>query len=163
MSHSLCAYHAAQIALYEPQAAKYWGEMMNSAMQAYVNCQVDKAYLYFKTALDVAGLRAACSTNNVFSVGHITKPAEFLLQLYILENRFDQSMKLLSRLEVIQIEALRGSPECSISTFLETQYEKVELAENAYMRDTELTLSLDSIPGKMTQLMPVEKWLKAMH
>ncbi len=163
MSHSLCAYHAAQMTLCESQAVKYWGEMMNGAMQAYVNCRVDKAYLYFEVALDVADLRAACSKNNVFSAAHITKPAEFLLQLLILESRFDQAIKLLSRLAAIKVETLLGHSCGNLSSFLEKQYEKVELAENAYMRDTEIVPPLHCIPGKMMRLMPAEKRLKAMH
>lgn len=102
-----CAQHAKRILQNESEAFGSWNEMMNIGVQAYSQCRLDAAAIYLGAALDIAFLRTACASNHSFTTLHIVKPAEFLLDLMLSEQRWNQASRLLARVR----EYTKSSPQ----------------------------------------------------
>lgn len=100
-----CAYHADRIRTCEQSAMGSWNEMMRRGRLAYTECRTDDAHVYFGSATEIALLRYTGSSNRYFGDTHITKPIEFLVELLILENNFNQATALLSQiLDIVSAE-----------------------------------------------------------
>lgn len=96
-----CAYHAERLKACESDAYRHWAEMMQRGTQAYVECRLEAANLYFSTALDIGLLRQSCSENGLFAALHVMKPAEFLLNLQLLEQRHEDAEATLDKVSAI--------------------------------------------------------------
>lgn len=125
-SSYFCQHHAELMKVDESEACKYWTEMMHRGVRAYAGCRMEAASIYLGSALDIALLRRAC-TNKVFEADHISKPTEFIIQLMIIDNRFQEATSLLARLCG---EGLKSE----LKKFLDTHLEKVQLAKNTYLK-----------------------------
>ena len=131
-SQYFCAYHAKQVCGSETQAFSQWGEVMRRGVKAYVQCRIEAATLFLNAALDIAQLRSECSTNSVFSLMHLCKPVEFLIQLTIAENNFKKATGFLDRLAALDLQHL-SDEGARLNTFLGEQYKLIEIAEKDSM------------------------------
>mgnify|MGYP000856140131 CR=1 FL=1 len=95
-SKYFCAYHSEKMKTYETEAYRYWMEVMRRGVQSYAKCRSESAHIYLHTALDIGLLRQRCKRNGVFEELHITKPAEFLIQLFIADDNVNGAFDLLS-------------------------------------------------------------------
>ena len=93
-----CAYHAERLKACESEAFRHWGEMMRRGVQAYVECRMDAAGLYLGTALEIGLLRRECNENGVFAVLHILKPAQFLVELFLLDRQQRKVEELINKI-----------------------------------------------------------------
>ena len=112
----------------ETLAFDSWRNMMNRGMSAYTDCRTDSAYLYFSSAADIAILRSRCLANQFFTAQSLIKPAEFIVQLLVLDQRFDLAIMFLSRLSSTSCERFVSS-DMHMSEFLAVQYERIDTAE----------------------------------
>ncbi|WP_053979281.1 hypothetical protein [Marinagarivorans algicola] len=131
-SQYFCAYHAKQVCGSETQAFSQWAEVMRRGTKAYVQCRLEAATLFLNSALDIAQLRSECNSNNVFSVMHLCKPVEFLIQVAIAEGHFQKATALLNRLAILDVASL-NTGACELNTFLGEQYAAIEMAEKDSM------------------------------
>ncbi len=127
-----CPHHVAVIRQCENTAAQWWNELMKRGMLAYNDCRLEAADIFLKSALSLSLLRYSESRNNWLSSIHITKPAEFLLELAINEQQFDSAIQLLSTISN-ETWPYVSEFEHSITEFLAKQYERVESLEKEYM------------------------------
>ncbi len=127
-----CAYHAQRMKNHESEALRYWIDMMRRGTQAYVECRIDAANIYLGSALDIALIRKTCEKNEFFNDMHFCKPAEFLIKLMLIENRFNEAIVILSRLSSAS-QTQTNINERELTHFLEKHYENIEIAEKEYM------------------------------
>jgi hypothetical protein len=100
-SQYFCAYHAERLRACESEAYRHWAEMMQRGAQAYSECRFEAANLYLGAAMDIGLLRHGCEGNGLFTTFHIMKPAEFLLEAQLLEQRHDAAENTLHKLSSI--------------------------------------------------------------
>jgi len=100
---------------------------MHRGVKAYTDCRFDAAYIYLQSALEIALLRSFCEKNLAFSSFSIIKPAEFIMQLLLLDENFEDAYELLS-----QINAAQENPGAcwhdQVKHFLMQQELRIELA-----------------------------------
>jgi hypothetical protein len=120
-----CAYHAERLKACESDAYRHWAEMMRRGAQAYVECRFDAANLYFGTALDIGLLRQECSENGLFSVLHIMKPGEFLVNLQLLEQRHEDAEATLDKISAVA-DPQGDWSMLQLVNFLAKAYKRVE-------------------------------------
>jgi hypothetical protein len=130
-SQYFCAHHASKIAQSETEAFRNWSQMMHRGTKAYVECRLDAAEIYLGSALDVVLLRCNCSHNELFSESHLIKPAEFLLEIFLMIDAFDKAEQVLRH--ICEHCHKRASIYGSVSEqFLFDQFERVEKAEKDF-------------------------------
>lgn len=140
-SDYFCRYHLDNMCKEESVAFKSWSELMRRGMRAYVECRIEAANIFLSSALDIAILRTTFCTNSLFSDVNITKPAEFLIHLYITDCEFTHAKKLLSCLSYVDNSEPasnttdRKKNPLDLSAFLAKYYMQLELAEKAYMSE----------------------------
>lgn len=127
----ICIYHIERMQVCETEAFRNWGQMMHRGVKAWADCRAEAAHIYLNSALDIALLRSCCENNGIFEEMHFIKPAEFLIELYLLDNAFDHALTLLARVSSLEEVSSQGLSEHA-SNFLLRQYERVELAEKAF-------------------------------
>ncbi|MEJ2417159.1 MAG: hypothetical protein P8Y45_09540 [Exilibacterium sp.] len=127
-----CRYHAERMKASESEAYHCWNEMMRRGVHAYTECRMEAAHIYLGSALDIAILRRMCEKNGIFESLHATKPADFLLQLMLIELRFNETHYLLSRLSSTTGDD-ESSSNAALTKFLSAQYERVEVAEKSHI------------------------------
>lgn len=120
-----CAYHAERLKACESDAFRHWAEMMRRGAQAYIECRFEAANLYLGAALDIGLLRQTCGENGLFSALHVMKPAEFLLEVQLLEQRHSDAEATLRRISAI------ADPDgdwlmLQLVNFLAQAYQRVE-------------------------------------
>lgn len=126
----LCIYHIERLQACEAEAWRTWSQMMQRGVKAYADCRTEAAHIYLNTALEVALLRNACCETNVsFGELELLKPAEFLIQLYVIEDAFDSALDVLARISSAESSGNFGT---AVRKFLALQYKRVELAEQAF-------------------------------
>ena len=96
-----CAYHTERLRACESDSFRHWTEMMRRGVQAYSECRFEAANLYLGAALDIGLLRHCCEENGLFTTLHIMKPAEFLLEMQLLDQRHDAAEDMLDRISAI--------------------------------------------------------------
>lgn len=127
-----CTSHSEAIQTNEPEAWRCWAALMQRGIKAYTECRVDAAYIYLGAALDVALIRNDCGNNKSFCETHAIKPAEFILQLFLIDNDFNRARILLHRISV-NCEKNGITQAGLYDTFFAKQYQAVEIAEKAFM------------------------------
>lgn len=134
-SKYFCTYHSEKMMTYETEAYRYWIEVMRRGVQSYAKCRSESAHIYLHTALDIGLLRQKCERNSVFEELHITKPAEFLIQLFIADDNFNGAFELLS-----YISSKTQSTVVKINNpflhFINESHKIVMTAKKAYAQDT---------------------------
>lgn len=127
----LCAYHTVRMRSNESEALRAWSALMQRGVRAYVECRVEASNIYLSAAMDIAFLRLGLNNNAAFSHTHLLKPAEFIVQLFLVDNAFDSARNLLKKIEILsQTNSNLDSSETD--AFLESQYTTVEMAENDF-------------------------------
>lgn len=124
-SEYFCVYHAERLKACESDAYRHWAEMMRRGTQAYVECRFEAANLYLGAALDIGLLRHGCAENGLFSVFHVMKPAEFLLEVQLLEQRHDDAETVLGKISAI-VDPEGDWLMLQLVNFLMKAYERVE-------------------------------------
>lgn len=104
-----CAYHAERIRESEPHALRCWVEMMRRGMQAYTECRIEAAQIYLGSALDIGLLRHTCAHNTVFGEIHLTKPADFIIELRLSEADHEAALSLLNKIADVSETSERNS------------------------------------------------------
>lgn len=137
-----CAFHAEKMRACESDAYRYWMEVMRRGVLAYAKCRAESALIYLHTAVDIGLLRKECQQNGVFEDMHVTKPAEFLIQLFITDDNFEDAFSLLSRISSANHASRLASniakiTKSDLSIFLEESYEQLKTAEKDYLTDGE--------------------------
>ncbi|WP_096084918.1 hypothetical protein [Agaribacterium haliotis] len=89
----LCPHHAARISRDEDIALSSWHELINRAMLAYMECRLAAAELYFCAAHEIAQLRLSLNgeCNSQFNYRHLLRPLEFMLELLLGEEKYQQA------------------------------------------------------------------------
>ncbi len=116
---------------------------MKRAQIAYINCRVDAAELYFLSALEIAIIREQANNSVLFTSIQLTKPLEFIIEIYLVESAFDKAIELLSNVSELNLK-FHSIPREKFLDLIQTLYEKVELAEKrTYTKVEEYTSSKD--------------------
>lgn len=126
-SRYLCAYHQERLRVCESGAYRFWAEMMRRGAMTYTECRFDAAIIYLGTALDIGLLRQGCEQNGLFSAFHLLKPAEFLYEALLLEQRFGEAEALLRKISSATDHCNDGFA-AQLRSFLAQAYERVEQA-----------------------------------
>ena len=135
-SKYFCAYHSEKMKTYETEAYRYWMEVMRRGVQSYAKCRSESAHIYLHTAVDIGLLRQKCERNGIFEETHITKPAEFLVQLFIADDNLNGAHNFLSHISsntqstVIKI----NDP---LLHFLNESHKAITTAEKSYTQNTD--------------------------
>lgn len=127
-----CLYHSEQLTDCESSALRTWRELMRRGTQAYNACRLAAANIYLNSALDIAQLANRNTSNGMFTTTHLVKPVDLLIQLLVLDNRFDEATQMLTRLAA-HADAAAQNGDIQLSEFLGEQYQRVELAEKNYL------------------------------
>lgn len=127
-----CPHHVAVIRQCEGTAVQWWNELMKRGLLAYNDCRLEAADIFLKSALSLSLLRYAEPHNAWLTSIHITKPAEFLIELALNEQQFDAAIQLLSTISN-ETWPYVSDFEDSITEFLAKQYERIESQEKEYM------------------------------
>lgn len=131
-----CAYHAERLKACESEAFRHWGEMMRRGVQAYAECRLDAAELYLGAALEIALLRRECCENGLFAALHILKPAQFLVELFLLDRQPHKVEELMTR-----INTHRGcTADLNLDDFLAQSISRASSAEVSSRRIAERAL-----------------------
>lgn len=147
-SQYFCIFHAQLLQARESEAIAAWSQLMRRGMTAYNECRTSDAYTYLGAALDLALLRSECASNGIFSELHLIKPAEFLIQLQLAEQRFDDATLLLDRLGAfgnLPIAWLGPTLEQFVE-FERSQINAVKAREPAIPSDRKLSYQAAVIP-----------------
>lgn len=126
-SRYLCAFHQERLRFCESDAYRLWMEMMQRGTQTYTECRFDAAILYLSTALDIGFLRQGCEQNGLFSALHLLKPAEFLYEALMLEQRYGDAEILLRKISSCT-DHCNDEFVAHLRSFLAQGYERVERA-----------------------------------
>ena len=137
-SKYFCAYHSEKMKTYETEAYRYWMEVMRRGVQSYVKCRSESAYIYLHTAMDIGLLRQRCEENGIFEELHITKPAEFLIQLFIADDNFKEAFTLLSCISS-KTQSTVVKINNSLLHFLNESHKTITAAEQSYTQNTNRT------------------------
>lgn len=129
-----CAFHAERMKASESEALRCWSEIMRRGMHAYVDCRMEAAELYLGAALDIGLMRYRCTQSTMISILHITKPTDFLLELFCADIRFDTAVAALSRISSTTLASCKSNTD--LLAWLAIKYERVECAEKQYMSET---------------------------
>src|SRR5690606_30124427 len=108
-----CVFHAQRLQARESEAITGWSQIMHQGIKAYNECRTGDAYTYLAAAIDIALLRSECAINGIFTELHLIKPAEFIIQLQLAEQRIYDAIHLLDRLS--RVDTL---PACSLGPTL---------------------------------------------
>jgi hypothetical protein len=130
-SHLFCPHHLDNIRHHEASAYSSWQNLMHRAVTAYDACRHDNATLYFESALELALVRACCESNSIFNVEHLAKPLEFMIALYLAEQKFGDAIALLSRISS-KSDGLANQRNSECTKLLAKHYEHVEIHEKQY-------------------------------
>lgn len=130
-----CPFHAERMKVSESEALRCWSEMMRRGIHAYMDCRVEAADLYLGATLDIGLLRYQCAQNAMFSDHHVTKPADFLIELLCGDVRFSAAVATLSRISSAANTAGRNA-SADLLEWLAMRYAQVERAEKRYMSET---------------------------
>lgn len=127
-----CPYHVDKIRQCENTAAQWWNELMKRGLVAYNECRLEAADIFMKSALSLSLLRYSEPNNHWLTSIHITKPAEFLVEMHISEQQYDAAIQLLSQISNDTWPFVSDFEE-KITEFLAVQYERIESLEKSYM------------------------------
>lgn len=131
-----CPQHAEQLRRSEQHALNAWIEVMRRGMQAYGACRMDAARIYLGSATEIALIRQRSAHNAFFGDTHLLKPLAFLIEVLILEERFEEAVALLSTVSAaMKYKAFHGTP--AIADALAEHYERVELAEKRHFTSSQ--------------------------
>lgn len=131
-----CQHHVDRMARCEGLAINSWIDMMRRGAQSYAACRTEAARNFLGAALEIGLLRYTCESNENFNDMHIAKPLEFLMELMICENNFNESIVLLSTISTVIYQDADKAPE-SLIEFLASCYEKIESSEKKYFLETQ--------------------------
>lgn len=146
-SQYFCAYHSEKMKSCESEAIRQWSQLMQRGVKAYSECRIDAAQIYLGSAFDIAHLRSDCEKNGVFSEMHLLKPVEFLLQIYLMTDLFDEAYQVLHRISAVS-DKNKDFFTHGAEVFLGDNYERLEVAEKTFFgsaKDHKASL-LDSFP-----------------
>lgn len=128
-----CAYHAERIKACETHALRCWVEMMRRGVQAYTECRLEAAQIYLGSALDIGLLRFTCAENNLFEEIHLTKPADFIIELRLSDADYGTARDVLNRIS--DVDKASGKHGQSIGgnlrDYVATQLARREFATRA--------------------------------
>lgn len=128
----LCCYHARRIQQDEALAFRSWSEMTHRGKIAYSECRTDAAKVYLSAAIEIYILRASIPKNALFSVTSLSQPLSLLTDLLIMENRFEDGVRVLSGISTASCKnAMRDQHR--LYDVLGEHYEKLEMAERTYL------------------------------
>lgn len=151
-SKYFCAYHSEKMETYETEAYRYWMEVMRRGVQSYAKCRSESAHIYLHTAMDIGLLRQKCKKNGVFEELHITKPAEFLIQLYIADDNINGALELLS-----YISSSTQSTVVKINNpllhFINESHKMLATAEKSCTQDTNRTRTYTPTKTNLQKIM----------
>jgi hypothetical protein len=125
-----CAQHAAQIQQNEEQALHYWNQLMQMGVQHYIHCRLDQANAFLNSALELALLRFECQHNQFFQNLQLCKPLEFVMQLLLTEERYDEASLLLAKINNI---VCNGNCNQALLDSIGQQYRLLESSERNYL------------------------------
>jgi hypothetical protein len=131
-SRYLCAYHLERLRFCESDAYRLWMEMMRRGAQTYTECRLEAAILYLNTALEISLLRQCCEQNGLFSGVHLLKPAEFLFEALMLEQRYSEADAMLQQISSVT-EYCDTEFTVQLRRFLKQAHERVEEAKKHQM------------------------------
>ncbi|WP_086929908.1 hypothetical protein [Agarilytica rhodophyticola] len=129
-----CQSHADRMIECEGIAMRAWTDTMRRGMKAYIECRSETAYVYLHSSMEIGLLRYKCKKNQFFNNTHIIKPLEFLIELLLVENNFNEAIVLLSKMS----NAINDSSDRSIEEFdnvYERYYKRIETCEKQYFSD----------------------------
>ncbi|MDZ7923833.1 MAG: hypothetical protein U5M23_07170 [Marinagarivorans sp.] len=130
-SQYFCAYHVNKFVVSEIEAFRNWSQMMQRGVKAYVECRVEAAEIYLGSSLDIALLRCSCTGNKIFSEEQLLKPAEFILQIYLMTDAFHKAQQTLDRISGC-CQANHGLLGMVTEKFITEQFERFEKAEKDF-------------------------------
>jgi len=119
-----CPEHTQRILESEQTALNQWLSNMRKGITAYIELDPVLAVKNLGAALDVALLRQSANANRFFTLVHIVKPTEFLLELAVQRGTHDFAVDLLRKIS----SATYGSNHLGRmerSRFLANCYEKI--------------------------------------
>lgn len=150
-----CAYHVEQMKACESEALRCWSQVMQRGVKAYTECRTEAALIYLGAALDVSMMRAACPKNGIFKDLHLTKPAEFLVQLYLTSDDFGFANTLLTKLDR-EAKFLNELRTKCFEEFLLKQFKCVSEAEKLFIE-----ASLYEVAGSNVGVTTVDSTVKS--
>ncbi|MFL0810469.1 MAG: hypothetical protein K6L76_08650 [Agarilytica sp.] len=131
----LCRYHAQRIQNDETVAFRSWNEVTRRGKIAYTQCRLDAAKVYLLAAIEIYLLRVSVGKNALFSVAALSHPLSILIELFILENHFEEGVKLLSSIaSASRKNAVHDQHQ--LFDVLGQHYEKLEIGEKTYFSAT---------------------------
>lgn len=134
-----CAFHSERIKAYEGEAIQQWTEMMHLGTQAYAECRIDAARIYLGSAMEIGLLRHSCPKSLFFDDMHLSQPLQFLIELFIIDDNFDEAIYILSKVSTAINRGL-SDPDAGLLELLAQHYTRVEISEKKYMTQTRNTL-----------------------
>ncbi len=129
-SRYFCAFHAEKLKQCEAQAIGSWSQMMHRGVHAYAEHRASEALIYLGTALEIGILRSHCPTNDIFCSMQLLKPAEFLIEIMLSHDHYENANALLCDIgDRASIELNQSSP---LKEGISKLFARVETAEKAY-------------------------------
>lgn len=125
-----CAQHAALMQQDEDQAKRAWNQFMQLGVQHYAHCRIEQACVYLHSALELALLRFECQSNQYFCHSQLCKPLDFLMQLLITEERYDEASLLLAK---INASVIQGDCDQILLDSLGEHYRRLENSERQFL------------------------------
>lgn len=130
-----CAYQAERIKACGAVALRCWAETMRRGVQAYTACRMETAQIYLGSALDIGLLRYSCRDNLTFNDFHLSKPAEFLLELHLVNDEYGLAIAQLSKISSVIYDG-EQQPSRQLLDQMAKLYTRVELCEREYKQVT---------------------------
>lgn len=144
-SQYFCMFHTQRLKARESEAIAAWSQLMHHGIKAYSECRISDAYTYLAAATDIALLRSDCAVNGIFSELHLIKPAEFLIQLQLAEQRYTDATMLLNRLSTLgDLPSSSQSP--TLNQFIELEWRHVEAVKTLHASDPSHHRSSEQMP-----------------
>jgi hypothetical protein len=103
---------------------------MQLGVQHYAHCRIDQAGVYLHSALELALLRFECQNNQYFQNIQLSKPLDFLMQLLVTEERYDEANLLLTKITDIVVH---GNCDQLLLDSLEAHYRQLEKSERHHL------------------------------